>query len=399
MNIVLVNPEHPTPTGRGHGGIATFVYNLASALADQGNRVHVFVREGVTPDRLPSSVEVHHFGFERVRRVFPFCRSDAVDWEIGCSRALRTEICRLHNSEPIDIVEIPEYGGLAIAFNPPLPFPVVIHFHTPSEMVDRLNKVEADQVRSRTYRLESRALRNAAGFKCTSEGLKKRLRTYFSIPPNRVTVIGNPVPTTAIEAIEKKSPADQDRINILFSGRLERRKGAEILLHLVNDIPDIDPRVNLTIAGETETGEAHNYRANMEDTISAENRDRVWFLGALSREQLYVQYRRSSVFLFPSLFDNAPNALFEAIAAGLPVVAADVGGVDEIVRHGETGLLFPLDDPGYLIKHLQTVIRDPALAESLAQNGCQDLKERYSPVLTANRTQQFYRSILHSCCT
>lgn len=396
---MLVNPEHPTPTGRDHGGIATFVYNLATALGSVGNRVHVFVREGIIPDPLPSTVRLHYFGHERVRRPFSFLHGDSVDWEIGCSHALRTAVLRLHDFEQIDIVEIPEYGGLAIAFNPPLPFPVVVHFHTPCEMVDRLNNVDADRVRSRTYRLESRALRNAAGFKCTSESLKKRLRTYFSIPPNRVMVIRNPMSTEAFDVIEKKTGGAQDRINILFSGRLERRKGAELLVRFVNEILDLDHRVNLTIAGETETGESLNYRMEMENRIRTENRDRVWFLGALSREQIYVLYRRSTIFLFPSLFDNAPNALFEAIAAGLPVIAADAGGVDEIIRHGETGLLFPLDDPVYLIKHIRMLIQDCDFAETLAHSAYADLKKHYSPTLIANKTQQFYRSIQLPCGT
>ena len=99
----------------------------------------------------------------------------------------------------------------------------------------------------------------------------------------------------------------------------------------------------MTFAGETELGDAYSYRQAIERTLRDSERKRVWFLGPLPIKKLSALYCRSSCFLFPSLFENAPYGLFEAISARLPVIASDSGGVREIIRHKDTGLLFSPD--------------------------------------------------------
>ena len=102
----------------------------------------------------------------------------------------------------------------------------------------------------------------------------------------------------------------------------------------------------MTFAGETVSDSANNYRTAIERALNQEQRNRIWFLGALQSQALSVLYCRSSVFLFPSIFENAPYALFEAIAAKLPVIASASGGIKEIIDHNRTGLLFNYDNAG-----------------------------------------------------
>jgi glycosyltransferase involved in cell wall biosynthesis len=66
-------------------------------------------------------------------------------------------------------------------------------------------------------------------------------------------------------------------------------------------------------------------------------------------------------------YENAPGVIFEAFAAGLPVVATDLGGMSEFVRHGENGLLFPLDDAGELARLLRRLAEEPGLLRKLRE--------------------------------
>jgi 1,4-alpha-glucan branching enzyme len=96
----------------------------------------------------------------------------------------------------------------------------------------------------------------------------------------------------------------------------------------------------------------------------------------------------------PSLFDNAPNALFEAMAAGLPVVAADVGGINEIIRHDENGLLFDPHSPPELLACLRTLIQNPTSAARLASCAYHDIRTLYAPSVIARQTLAFYQQLL-----
>ena len=119
MNIALINPEYPSPAGQGHGGIATYVYTMANALCDTGQKVHVLVRKGTVTDNLNDSIKLHTFHNTPVAEPFSFLSrrfNSKIYWEKGCSRAAHDCILQLHNTSPLDIVEIPEYNGIASQF-------------------------------------------------------------------------------------------------------------------------------------------------------------------------------------------------------------------------------------------------------------------------------------------
>jgi glycosyltransferase involved in cell wall biosynthesis len=396
MRIALINPEYPSPSGLDHGGIATFIYCLANALAAAGHRVHILARTGTTPDPLHPGVRMHHFGFRPSRSVPGLLdrlfRSD-IAWERGCSRAARECLETIHREEGLDIIEAAEYGGLASELRAPLPAPLIIHFHTPSVLVDELNHVHRTARRRRIYRYEWNALRNAVAFKCNSRSLVTQLQRRHDVAPCRIQVIRTPVPTDEFDAIAKKT-ADPERIDILFAGRFERRKGAEVIVHSINDMLALDRRIHLTIAGETDLGEAGEHRHAVERALKAPFRSRVWFVGPVSRRELLLLYRRSSLFLMPSLFENAPNTLYEAMASRLPVVGAAAGGIAETIVDSETGLLFDPENAEQLVAAVARLIRDQALAAHIADNAYNTITTCHNPARIANETAQWYRTVI-----
>jgi glycosyltransferase involved in cell wall biosynthesis len=88
--------------------------------------------------------------------------------------------------------------------------------------------------------------------------------------------------------------------------------------------------------------------------------------------------RAADVFVHPSREEGFSNAILEAMAAGLPVVACDVGGNPEAVVPGETGLLVPRDDPGALAEAIAVLFRDPARARAMGDAGRRRVRERFS---------------------
>ena len=95
----------------------------------------------------------------------------------------------------------------------------------------------------------------------------------------------------------------------------------------------------------------------------------VRFIGKLDRDAMATLYRSADVSLNPSLVDNAPNSILEAMASGVPVVSTDVGGVPFIVEHGVTALLVPPKDAAAMAAAVLRVLDDPLLRERLRAAG------------------------------
>src|SRR5205823_7830255 len=95
--------------------------------------------------------------------------------------------------------------------------------------------------------------------------------------------------------------------------------------------------------------------------------DRVLFTGFMSQRPLYQLYRCADVAVFPSLYEPFGIVALEGMAAGVPVVASDAGGLKEVVLHDETGTLSFSGDPQSLAWAILKVLRDPKRAEKLSE--------------------------------
>ncbi len=401
MHIVYVNPEYPSRSGQDHGGIATYIYCMANALAQAGNIVEVLAKSGTVPDSLYPGVRFRTFKHVPARRPFPWLdrlSKNNAAWEQGYSRSARELILKIHAEKPVDCVEIPEYNGLAVEFTQPLPFPVIIHFHTPTYLVDSCNNRKVTMRHRRWYALEKKGLSRAAGFRSPSISLKREVCPHYGIDENRVSVIPHPMDTSVFDAIQRNDDR-KDVIDILFSGRLERRKGGEILLRDAGRLLSLDPRIQITFAGELDMGESGNYRSAIERSLTERQRHRIWLLGAAKRSDLPVLYRRSDVFVMPSLFENAPYALLEAMAAQLPVVAARTSGLAELMHDGETGLLFDLESQDGLVDAVKSLTASPERGRAMARNAYALVKDLCAPNKIARQSMDFYSAIIESSKT
>lgn len=148
------------------------------------------------------------------------------------------------------------------------------------------------------------------------------------------------------------------------------------------------PQARLVVAG---TGpELAALQALTDELGLAEH---VQFTGRLDRDAMADCLRRSSVALNPSLVDNTPNSVLEAMASGVPVVSTEVGGVPYLVTHGQTALLVPPADPQAMAQQVLRLLRDPGLAALLRANGLREVR-RYTWDAVAPRLDAVYAAVL-----
>ena len=398
LKIAIVNSEFSSAVETAHGGIATYSDTLAYYLSTKGHTVHYFSRNTPPPPgELNSNLIYHQYGFSPpssftfllLHYLFP----KSYHWELGHARTLSRLLNNLIDNNNIDIVEFPEYAGLAYYYRKKHRVPYIVTFHTPSILVDKLNLTEPTTSQRFRYRMEEATIASADGFKSPSNTLKKYMSDNYAIDEQSIQHIRNPI---KFEISDHITPAslDHKRFDILFSGRFEYRKGAGIILRAIKKILEIAPEITFSIAGATEFSSAENYRHALERSLSPDERKRVWFLGPLSYEHLLPLYRNSSVFLFPSLFENAPYSLFEAMSSGMPIIASDTGGVPEVITHKENGLLFSPDKPDDLVNHIRTLYTDRQLAQKLGNNAAKSIRSLLDAESLINEHIQFYQAVL-----
>jgi len=201
--------------------------------------------------------------------------------------------------------------------------------------------------------LRDTALRRASLIVCPSAYLREHALGW-GLRPEQVVVVENAIPELPeLPTREQaRSELEVEGSVLAFAGRLGPAKALEVALAALVELEE----VTLFLAGDGPE------RASLE-FLAAELGlgERVRFLGAVGRREVLELFRAADVSVLSSAWENFPHTLVEALAVGTPVVATAVGGVPEIVRDGENGLLVPPGDPAALAAALRRFLGDAEL--------------------------------------
>jgi len=230
---------------------------------------------------------------------------------------------------------------------------------------------------------------------CCSRAMADEVERVLRAPADKVRVIPNGVDakrlrckssTAELARFRRRWARDDERI-VLFVGRLVREKGVEILIDALPEVLGAHPGAKLVVAG----GGSHEH-------LAARARGRglghkVAFTGFVS-EDLARLYAIADVAVFPSLYEPFGIVALEAMAAGVPVVASDVGGLREVVTHGVTGIHTWASNAHSLAWGIKQVLADDALAARLRRNARQEVIARFQWDGIAEQTISVYEEAL-----
>ncbi|MFV0564985.1 MAG: glycogen synthase [Flavobacteriaceae bacterium] len=259
--------------------------------------------------------------------------------------------------------------------------------------------------------VEKTAIEMADAIIAVSEETKVDVLKHFNVNPDKVKVIYNGINLQQYNVTSKTATLDEFGIDktkpyVLFVGRITRQKG---IIHLVNAIKYIDPDTQIVLcAGAPDTPEIAK---EMEDSVNAVKKTRknvIWIDEMLSKEKIIQLYSHADVFCCPSIYEPFGIINIEAMACQTAVVASAVGGIKEVVIHGETGILVPLEqqteapfepvDPDKFSRDLANgvnkVIKDKTLRESMAQKGRKRVEDYFDWAAIAKQVEALYKSLL-----
>lgn len=234
-------------------------------------------------------------------------------------------------------------------------------------------------------------LRNVEAIIAISDGVK-RVLVQGGVPPELVRIVPSGID---FSVFKQKQPRDFlhkeygfDRGDYLVGivAQLEDHKGHRDLIEAANILKAETRKVKVIIVGEGSL--------KLELTKQAQSlhvKDLVYFMGF--RSDVPRILASLDLFVLSSRLEGLGSSIMDAMACRLPVVATRTGGIPELVRDRETGLLVPPRDPKALAAAIETLYRDKRLAARLAQAGYEFVHQNFSAEATAEKTLAVYRSI------
>ena len=123
--------------------------------------------------------------------------------------------------------------------------------------------------------------------------------------------------------------------------------------------------------------------------------DKIIFYGQLSMQDIIKQYQNYFALLVPSIWQEPFGMIVvEAMSQGLPVIATKVGGIPEIITHGETGLLVAPDNPDELAHNVKKIIENPILYNKIRINGIELIRKNYLQEKIIDQLETYLQSLL-----
>lgn len=418
MRVCLVSREMAPFWG---AGIGTYVASMARAWSSAGHEVHVLgVNDAEALTKGP--------------RLFPGVRFHGVDplaepdertlWRSDVARRsqqVRRALARLHAVHRFDYIEFPEYfaeGALSIRGARLLGelegATLGVRLHTPDRLCRDLN---ADPVlgfnRLLTDQLERESITEADAVISPTRALLHLCREDSPPADDRAEAVV-PYPFDAPEFLrscglahipfDARPPAVASETlgvvpEILYFGRLERRKGVDLLIDAFGLLISRGVACTLRLVGaDTRTGPGGtSMREHLVMRLGSTAREHVAFEEPRSRSELgpvvRASMRSGGVCCFPSRWENFPNALLEAMALGATVICSHLGGMSEIVEDERSGLLFEPGNPDRLARTIERALRDRPLRERLGREAPARVDALCSPQNVVDATVRAITSI------
>ncbi len=364
MSVLLVTYEFPPHMNT--GGIGSYMLHLAFLLNSAGHRVTVF---SATNDEGPIQFETNtHYNN------YIFHAKTVNDFRA----TVRDFFHEYIKKERVDIIESPEVGACALGIKEDYPeITLLIRLHTPGVIISKVSntyqpflqklrfvagsllkgsldlgywsKIDKNRERNPEYNI----CMMADTLVSPSQSLSDYLRRYWHLSRD-IKIIRNPF---IADSDLFHFPLERREKLICFIGKLSVLKGMFTLTNAVKIILSQHPDYKFVFVGRDEyiSETIPSMRVWMENELK-QYIDMLEFTGALNREDVKLLLGRSQVCVVPSLWENYPTVILEAMAAGVAVAAAKSGGIPELIADGVTGSLFNPYKPNEIYKSVSMLI-------------------------------------------
>jgi glycosyltransferase involved in cell wall biosynthesis len=290
---------------------------------------------------------------------------------VGALRAERPSILHAHLTWPLSC----KYGLLA-----------AVMARVPAVVATA--QLYVDLAKKPLLRVQPRLIATGVDrYLAVSRAVANQLCNDFGIPASKVKLVNNGIPIAHFNrppdnALRATLAGATKRPIVLMVGRLDDQKGQRYLIEAAPQVPE----TMFVLVGDGPDQVALEAQAR---TLGVDKR--VLFLGY--REDIPDLLSCCDLFVLPSLYEGLPLSVLEAMAAGKPVIASAIGGNDEVITHGEHGLLVPPADPVSLAGAIRTLLSDHTLAQRLAEAGRVRARQKFSVEAMVDGVTRVYEEL------
>jgi glycosyltransferase involved in cell wall biosynthesis len=395
MHIALWSPAWPIE--KFNNGIITYVHWMKRELERQGHRVSVFTREVDISVRDPAIYVVKGRPFwGRVKRRLFGTPSSIEQGIFNFSAEIAARIRQVHRRDPIDIVEMEESFGWFADVEAQIGLPVLVKLHGPAFLSLVGNELASSFAKAKIDR-EGQALRRSSAIIAPSRRTLSETIDRYGLTPKYKRHIVNPL------TMDKDAPLWRlktcDRNTILFVGRFDLLKGADIALQAFLLALKVRPNLNLIFVGPDNglsmpDGTQSHFNEYCDSLFRQPLRDRVDYRGRLSNREIAQLRTKAMVTIVASRWESQGYTVLEAMYQGCPVVSTDVGGIPESVIDGVTGRLARSEDPHDFAVKIGSMLEDPEGAEAIGQAARQHVIANHAAAKVAAETLEMYQKLI-----
>ncbi len=383
MNVCFFSQEYPPETHV--GGIGTYTYNMASALAKLGHTVHVISStQNSARTTQDNRVWVHRI---KTRKLLP-----KELWLLNYSYSVGKKVSQINCK--FDIVQSSEFASEAFWFALNKKFPLVTRLATPFYLVEELNGKMFFGPRPLFNWMEKKQTLNSDGVFTSTRALAKVVIQKWGIEPSRVDVIPNSIDVSRVIQFGINKPVPdilEGRDFLVYFGRLEERKGVPVLTQALPDVFEQFPSINMVLVG-SDSG----YRgSSMIDYIKkALHRylDRLIFFDNLPQEKLFPIVNLSKMVILPSLWEAFGFVCVEAMALGCPVIATSGSGFEEIIENNISGYLAEPGNSELLAEKIISSLKDEGSLRKISE-GARKRAQDFEVSKVAHQLVSYYEKI------
>jgi glycosyltransferase involved in cell wall biosynthesis len=394
MHIAFWSPAWPLE--KYQNGIITYVHWMRRELERQGHRVSVFTD---VLDPAAADARIHKVCrglWSRVLRRLMWWRARSENDVFSFAAVIAADIRRVHRRDPIDILEMEESFGWFAEIARRTSLPMAVKLHGPAFLSLVEEEINTPFGREKVER-EGRALRLARAVVSPSASTLERTVAKYALRPRLSAHVANPLvmdddtPLWQLESCERQT--------ILFVGRFDLRKGADIMLKAFMSLLGARPDSKLVFVGPDHGlpapgGGKIQFWPYCEALGAAGLRERIDFRGRMANREIATLRARAMVTVVASRWENQSYALLEAMFQGCPLVSSDAGGCPESVKDGVTGRLAKSGNPEDFAAQILAMLEDPERARNMGRAARRYVLEQHSPGVVADASVDVYTKVI-----